>query len=149
MPQTLRKSHRLHHKSLTDALFASGNTLNAYPLKAFWRPLSEGELTETFRNHVPDLIGRDQILISVPKRRLHHAVDRVRVRRLIREAYRLNRAPLVEALSNHPEIRTLSLGFVYSADKLPDYAKITTKMQKIITDLIEKISELHICKIIR
>ena len=39
-----------------------------------------------------------QILISVPKKRFKHAVDRNRVKRQVREAYRLHKQVLYEAL---------------------------------------------------
>lgn len=139
--QTLRKSHKLRHKSLIDPLFAQGERLAAFPLRLCWRPLDAASLEKNFRGDVPDRIARDQILISVPKKKLRHAVDRVRMRRVVREAYRLNSQPLREAIARHPEIRTLSLGFVFLADSRWDYAKIEKRMKRLMADLIARLDE--------
>ena len=49
---------------------------------------------------VPKGVFPSYIMISVPKRRLHHAVDRNRVKRQVREAYRLNRQLLWDRMAN-------------------------------------------------
>ena len=138
---TLRKSHKLRHKSLIDALFEHGERLNAYPLRLCWRALGEGELNAGFRNGTPDRIAPDQILVSIPKRKLRHAVDRVRMRRVVREAYRLNAPILREALARRKDIRTVSLGFVYLSDSHFEYAKIESRMKKLLTNLYELLTQ--------
>ena len=62
-----------------------------------------------------------QVLISVAKRRLRHAVDRNRAKRQIREAYRLNKEILWE---NLPENTAIHLGFVWVADQPQDSALV-------------------------
>ena len=69
-------------------------------------------------------------LISVPKKRLRHAVDRVRMRRLIREAYRLQKGAYPVA----PGLR-LDLAFVYVADSLKSYASVAEAMRRILSSL--------------
>lgn len=69
-------------------------------------------------------------LISIPKKRLRHAVDRVQMRRRVREAYRLNR-------DQHPVApgHRLDVGFVYVADRLTDYAAVNRAMVRLLTAL--------------
>lgn len=136
---TLGKSEKLRHRSLVEALFTSGKKLYDFPLRALWRALSEEELEASFRIAVPDGIGRLQMMITVPKRKRKRAVDRVLLRRRIREAYRLNRHILKDALDRHPEIRTLDISFIYLHDENCDYAKIQRRMQKILSRIASEI----------
>ncbi len=66
-------------------------------------------------------------LISVPKKRLRHAVDRVRMRRLIRESFRLGKGRY--AL---PEGIRLDVAFVYVADRLTDYATVSRAVNRLL-----------------
>lgn len=74
----LKKEERLCSRLAIEALFAGtdSKSLSAYPIRAVFRQ------TET-----PGV----RILVSVSKRRFRHAVDRNRVKRQLREAYRLNK----------------------------------------------------------
>ena len=67
---------------LIEALFENGSSqsVSAFPLRAVYQTIERRE------GHAPV-----QILISVPKKRFKHAVDRNRVKRQIREAYRRHR----------------------------------------------------------
>lgn len=133
------KSEKLRHKSLVDKLFAEGKTIYEYPLRVTVRTLTAEELAGSFRTEVPARIGNMQMLITVPKKKLRHAVDRVRMRRLIRESYRLNRHILREEIENRPEIATLSMAFIYLDKNLSDYATIERKMIKILRKIAGKI----------
>ncbi len=81
-PNAFPKSQKLCSKYLIDRLFEQGanKSFSAYPMRLVYR-IEEG-------------VGENQLLISVPKRYFKHAVDRNRVKRLVREAYRNGRAAL-------------------------------------------------------
>lgn len=136
---TFHKSERLRHKSLVDSLFEKGETIYEWPLRMSWRKLSEKELDDSFKLNVPDLIGPLQLMITVPKRKRHRAVDRVRTRRLIREAYRLQRNPLKKEVIENPEIRTLSIAIIYMAPKNPDYNLVYGKMSILLEKLRKRL----------
>lgn len=129
------KSERLRHKNLVDGLFEHGSRTTVYPLRVFWRALTEEELKKSFRCGVPDRIGPLQVIITVPKRKLHHAVDRVKMRRRIRETYRLLRIPLREAVQKNPDIRTLCIGIIYSSDRIASTAKLHRCLTRILNDI--------------
>ena len=90
----------------------------AYPLRVAWRIDGARE------------VKCPRFLVSVPKKRLRHAVDRVRMRRLIREAYRLQKGAYPVA----PGLR-LDLAFVYVADSLKSYASVAEAMRRILSSL--------------
>ncbi len=136
---TLRKGEKLRHRSLVEGLFREGNTIYEYPLRLTWRKLSENELEGTFRSHVPERIDSLQMLITVPKKKRRHAVDRVLMRRRIREAYRLNRLSLKEAVESVPDLRTLGMAIIYlHNDNLP-YSTIEHKMRLLFKKLSSRI----------
>lgn len=110
---TLRKSAKLRHRTLIQDLFKKGKSVYSGPLRVTFRALSEDELKSSFKVRVPDLTGPVQFMITVPKKKRRHAVDRVLMRRRIREAFRLQWHTLKKLIQEDPDIRTLSLAIVY------------------------------------
>jgi ribonuclease P protein component len=121
MSLKLYKSEKLCSLTAIDALFASrAKGALAFPLRMVWRenPQRQGSKAQV------------QFLVSVPKRKLRHAVDRVTMRRRIREAYRLNRH-LLPALS-----APIDLAFVYVASDLQPYRRVEQAMQRLLPQLL-------------
>lgn len=94
------------------------NSIMAYPWRAVWR-------INNARHHTCP-----QFLITVPKKRLRKAVDRVRMRRRLREAYRLGR----EAL---PADTPADIAFIYVADTLTPYTASQRSVRKILSRIAE------------
>lgn len=85
--KTLRKAERLNSLVLIEKMFSGGSkSLSAFPLRIVFLPVEgEGYPTAAY-------------LISVPKKRFKHAVDRNRVKRQVREAIRKHKQVLTDAL---------------------------------------------------
>lgn len=120
----LPKRQKLCSETAKDMLFA-GATAGAeaalcYPLRGVWR-VNDG------RRDGDDVL---RFMVSVPKKRLRHAVDRVRMRRLVREAFRLNQHDYA-ALKG----RSIDLGIVYVADKLLPYSTVERALNKLFTKI--------------
>ena len=79
-------------------------------------------------------------LISVPKKRLRHAVDRVTMRRRIREAYRLCYRAYVSAEPVSPE-RRIDVAFIYVATELRPYADVARAVSKLMTKITAAATE--------
>lgn len=76
------------------------------------------------------------VLVSVPKRRFHHAVDRNRMKRLVREAYRINKHSLWRSLQG--KNYRLAMAFVCITDTLPSFQTVSKSMRKALARVAEK-----------
>ena len=137
---TLRKGEKLRHRSLVENLFKEGSSIYEFPIRLTWRAIDGETLRNTFRDHVPQPIDTLQMLITVPKKKRRHAVDRVLMRRRIREAYRLNRKEFLGNIEDGNKTRTLSMAFIYLHDKNLPYAIIERKIRLLLKKLAGKIS---------
>ena len=133
------KEEKLHHRSLVERLFRHGKSFYEFPFRVTWNSLSEEELKQNFRNKLPDNIGRLQIMVTVPKKKRKRAVDRVLMRRRIREAYRLNKETLKKGLEMACGVGTLSIAIVYIHDKNLPYKAVEEKMKALVSKMKEKI----------
>lgn len=98
---TFRKPERICNQNQIDRLFKDGKSLKSGLFKLIY---VESEIA-----------GKSavQILIAVPKKNLRHAVDRNRMKRLIREAYRLSKHKILAEYSSaekHLDIAVIFMG---------------------------------------
>lgn len=121
----LPKATRLVSQKAIDRLFAQRDTQGAlaYPLRVVWC-------------ENPDRRRGDpvQFVPSVPKKRIRHAVDRVTIRRRIREAYRLNRAKYFPESFHAP----VDILFAYVANTPEPYARIEASMKRLLKKVFAK-----------
>lgn len=122
---TFSKRERMVSQRLIDTLFQGegSRSMAAFPVRAVYRkePRQQGDAPV-------------QLLISVPKKRFRHAVDRNRVKRQIREAYRLNKGLLYERM---PDGECLLLAFVWLSDRhLPSEG-----VHERVVSLLKRLSE--------
>ncbi len=136
---TLRKSAKLRHRTLVQDLFQKGKSVYAGPLRVTFRALTDEELKQSFREEVPDLLGPVQFMITVPKKKRRHAVDRVLMRRRIREAFRLQWQSLKKTIQDDPDIRTLSLAIIYLETTNADMDTIKTAIGSALTKVRKKL----------
>lgn len=128
---TFSKAERITRKKLVDQLFAGGNpSMAAFPLRAVYMPLPADSQPATV-----------SILISVPKRKLHHAVDRNRMKRQIRQAYRTQKHTLTQTLAARG--LRLALAFVCIADTPADTPQVERSVKRILRRIQEQADKLH------
>ena len=120
----LYKREKLCSRTAIARTFDCGHSLMAYPLRAVYH----------MGPSRPEAPAR--FMITIPKNKIHTAVQRVALRRRTREAYRLNRQLLLPALEAAG--RSLDVAFIYLAkDEAAPYAVIEEKMRDILTRLAQ------------
>ncbi|MDE5740266.1 MAG: ribonuclease P protein component [Bacteroidaceae bacterium] len=137
MNNTFTKQERLKSQILIDKLFAGGNaSMAVFPLRVVYMPV------EKVGGEEGAALPPVSILVAVPKKRFRHAVDRNRMKRLVREAYRLNKHILWDALADR-DIR-LVLGFVCITDTLPSFRAVNKSMVKMLNRIVERMKGLPV-----
>ncbi len=117
---TFGKKEKLCSKLVIDELFKIGKSFKVYPLRVIYQPLESNDSTA-------------KLLISVPKKRFGKAVSRNKIKRLIREAYRLNRSELIEKWQS--DGKYFALAFVYIGNDIPNYHDLTASIKQILEKL--------------
>ena len=124
MSQTFPKKERLHSKKLIDQLFENGQQFFVFPFKVFHLQINNMEDSSA------------QLLITIPKRNHKNATDRNKLKRLIREAYRLNKSSLYNQL--HSTENQLLIGMIYVGREMLSFAEIERKIILILQRLTEQ-----------
>lgn len=108
-----------------DFLFSAGNSFRVFPLRVIYTK------QEAIENK------GISILISVPKKKIKCAVHRNRLKRLIREAYRLNKQILTGEEPTQTGRRLVA--FLFIGNEIVSYKGIETALIKGLTQLQEKL----------
>lgn len=124
---TFCKQERMVSRQLIETLFSGEHSASMarFPLRAVYMTIERPEGAQT---------QPVQLLVSVSKKRFKHAVDRNRVKRQIREAYRHHKQLLGSAL---PDDKQLLLALVW----LTNEHKATSDVDDSVRRLMERISE--------
>lgn len=126
MANRLKKSEILRSKKMIERLFQGGaSSFSVFPLRVVYLPVEDIEETAA-------------ILVSVSKRRFKHAVDRNRVKRQIREAYRLNRHLMTETARK--EGKKMIIAFIYLSDRKVESRTIAERMKTAMCRIAENIA---------
>ncbi len=122
MRNTFKREEKLKKKKFIDELFVAGKTISAYPVKLIYLQ---------FEHDSPYKI---QAGVSVPKRNFKKAVDRNRIKRLLREVYRKNKHLIYE--SEHTKKHIFM--FIYVGKKEENYPLLEKKMQQVLQLFLKK-----------
>ncbi|WP_346856354.1 ribonuclease P protein component [uncultured Draconibacterium sp.] len=111
---SLKKAERLSSKKIIDKLFAEGDSILQYPLKIVFL---KTELPTEF----PVQAG-----FTASKRNFKRAVARNRIKRLLRESYRLHKHILYDQLHD----RQLAIFILYIGKEIPQYTAVENAIKK-------------------
>jgi len=119
---SFKKEERLCSKKTISDLFENGNSFFLFPFRVLWM---ESKTALPFPA---------QIAITVPKKNFKKAVLRNRIKRLIREAWRLNKHILYSHLEKNNS--TIVLMLIYTPSDLPDYKSVLSRTSQLVSKLL-------------
>ncbi|MFN4298394.1 MAG: ribonuclease P protein component [Thermaurantimonas sp.] len=117
----LPKSEILKKKAVFDSLFTNGKSVVFFPIKILWTE------NQSFG-----------VAFIAPRKAFKKAHDRNRIKRLLREGYRLHK----NLLNLHN--KNIAVLFIYIGKKLPRWSEIDQAFKKIVQELPSKIEETQI-----
>lgn len=122
---TLSKEERICSKKLINELFTgNGRSMTAFPLRVMF-----------MKRTIVDDQPRAAMLVSVPKRYFKHAVDRNRVKRQVREAFRRNKSIITQNLTDDHE--AVAMAFVWLTNEKFPSSEVENRMVRLLTRISE------------
>jgi len=126
MNYSLGVQNRIKSKKQIATVFNSSTSGFVFPIKCLFNINDDRES------------GTTQVLITVPKRIFKSAVKRNKIKRLIREAYRIQRPGFEEELTKKKI--ALDIAFIYVGKTICDYHKMESVMESLIYSILKKYS---------
>ena len=121
----LPKYERICKENDIQALFDKGVGVSVYPYRVIYLFRHDESRPVTVR-----------LLVSVSKKRFHHAIKRNRVKRLVREAWRKNKAELYEICQR--DNISVDVALVYTATVIHSYEEMQEKTKKAVQEMVKK-----------
>lgn len=130
---SLPQAERINSKKQIDRLFRGGGSraMSAAPLRVVYMSDERGEGARG---------PMAQMLVSVPKRYFKRAVKRNRIKRQVREAYRLNKHLLTDILDEWGNT-TVSMCFIWSADSILATSEVEERMRNLLVRVGERLQK--------
>ena len=120
----LPKYERICKENDIKTLFDKGHGISVYPYRIVYLFRHDDSRPVTCR-----------LLVSVSKKRFHHAFKRNRVKRLIRESWRRNKAALYEICEK--DNISVDVALVYTATVIHSYEEMLAKTKKAVREIVK------------
>ncbi len=124
-----RKAEKLCSRKVISSLFENGESFFAHPFKVIWM----------FDGPIQKFPAR--LAISVPRKTFKKAVQRNRIKRLVREAWRHNKHELYAFLEQ--ENFQLVIMMIYNGKDIPEYEKLTENIRTVISKFSLILTDSH------
>jgi ribonuclease P protein component len=117
------KEEKLKSEKQIQAIFDKGSSITVYPLKLLF-----------LETTIPG--AKIQVGVTAPKKNFKRAVHRNRIKRLLRESYRLNKHLIFNKIEG-----SYALMFLYLGKEIPSYDVIEGVMIKILKKLLKRVND--------
>jgi ribonuclease P protein component len=130
---TFRKNERLCSKAIIEALFNHSKSFLVYPVKVVYLELNDQ--LEKFSD------SPLQAMMSVSKKKFRKAAQRNKIKRLMRESYRMNKNELTSLLCE--KNKKVAVGLIFIGDAVPDFSYLQSKIILVIKRLSQELSQIN------
>ena len=140
---TYQKADKLKSRKQTQHLFAKGQSMNAFPIKLIYTIESAQVLSELLPSppfNIQTIIDKGQLQAGVgaPSRTFRKAVMRNKVKRLLRESYRLEKPEFLASAALKGN--RVNLFFLYTDGIVLSQKEIQEKIKQLLSRLSEKLN---------
>lgn len=109
------KAEKLKSRKVIESLFTEGKSVGVFPLRLFYIEIPESDASVT------------KTAVTVSKKNFRLAVHRIKIKRLLREAFRLNKHLILENAS-----KKYALLFLYVGKEMPQYHQLDASIKKLM-----------------
>ncbi len=120
-PFAFPKNEKLKSKKLIEQLFAKGSSISKHPVKLIY-----------LKTELPKDV-KIQVGVSVAKKRFKSAVKRNRIKRLLRESYRLNKHQIFNNIEGN-----FAFLFLYIGKEIPNFSELEEAMLAVLEKFLIK-----------
>jgi ribonuclease P protein component len=117
------KEEKLKSEKQIQAIFEKGSSITAFPLKMVYLESSKAS-------------AKIQVAVTVSKRNFKSAVHRNRIKRLLRESYRLHKHLIFNKIEG-----SYACMFLYLGKDMPSYSEIEGSMIKILEKFLKRVND--------
>lgn len=117
------KEEKLKSEKQIQALFEKGSSITAFPIKMVYLESSKAT-------------AKIQVAVTVSKRNFKSAVHRNRIKRLLRESYRLHKHLIFNKIEG-----SYACMFLYLGKEMPSYSEIEGSMIKILEKFLKRVND--------
>jgi ribonuclease P protein component len=135
---TLGKTERLKSRKLIDEVFKQGKAFSIFPFRVVYLLKDASLIVNPTQNAKLETVNL-QTGFTVSTRYFKKAVDRNRIKRLMREGYRLQKNELQQQLA--ATNLQLSVFFIYTGNELPEYKVVHEKVGNVLKLIIKLCNE--------
>jgi ribonuclease P protein component len=128
---TFKRHEKLKSRKLTDRLFKDGKNFNNFPFRVIYIISGTGFSVPEGKAFLPGFPV--QFGVGVGTRHFKKAVHRNRIKRLVREAWRLQKNNLYQTATERQ--LQLAVFFMFTDKVIPDYLRVFDKMKSSIQKL--------------
>lgn len=117
------KEEKLKSEKQIQAIFEKGSSIVVYPIKLVYLRTSVGNV-------------KIQAGVTVPKKNFRSAVHRNKIKRLLRENYRLHKHYIFNKIEGN-----YAFMFLYLGKEIPSYGQIEGSMIKILEKFLKRVND--------
>lgn len=116
----LPREARIKSRKVIEHLFLEGKSCYQFPVKAFYRQVPNAQAIPTV-----------QMTVAVSKKKFKRAVDRNRIKRLLREAYRVQQPQEIKADTQYQIL------FMYTSQRMPNFKTLHTAVGLLLQQIVK------------